>query len=90
MGKTQTEQMPEQNPEQEAQANAAQQDPKQESAKQAEAPKKRYIVAIRFQDSREYQTGAQPQVYEEGDDVSHFDQARIDFALSHNIIKEAE
>jgi len=40
-----------------------------------------YTVAIPFQDHRDYMTTPTPQQYEVGDDVSHFDQERLDRAV---------
>lgn len=45
-----------------------------------------YTVAIAFQDAREYCDTSEPKQYAVGDDVSHFDQERLDAAVQRGTV----
>lgn len=46
------------------------------------APVGRYVAKLPFQDAREYATTSTPQQYAVGEDVGHFEQARLDNAVA--------
>lgn len=47
----------------------------------------KYIAKMAFKDAREHQEGSEPKSYEVGEDVSHFDQERLNNAIAWGIVE---